>query len=72
MRTRKELIPTRYNQVKTSGSNKFVSTFSQLIQNDGIVEKRDRTYNWINYKLYIKFTIVIGSLTYFVIDYLWF
>jgi len=43
MRTQKEVTPTRYRQVKTSGYNKFVSSFSRLqsTKNDGIVEKRD-------------------------------
>jgi len=71
MRKGKELTPTRYRQVKTSGSNKFVSTFKST-PTDGIVEKKDRTYNWLNYKMYLFMTVLIGFITYLVLNYLWF
>jgi len=72
MRKRKVLTPNRYNHVKTSGSNKFVSTFSKLYRKDGITVKRDRKYNWTSYKWALIFALVIGALTYFAIDYIFF
>ena len=72
MRNQVDLTPGRYSTSKTSGSNKFISTFSQSTQYEGIVEKRDSKYNWIGYKWAVGFTMVIGTITYLVIDYLMF
>ncbi|MEM9545770.1 MAG: hypothetical protein AAGA77_07345 [Bacteroidota bacterium] len=68
MRKQKDITPNRYKALDTSGSNKFVSTFSQRKSREGIVEKRDRQYNWINYKYAVVFTLVIGALTYYLLE----
>ena len=68
MRRQKDLTPNRYKTIETSGSSKFVSTFSQKETSEGIVEKRDRTYNWINYKRALAFTLFIAIITYFLLE----
>ncbi len=70
MRKHKDLVPSRYKSIETSGSNRFTSTFSQKEQSQGIVEKRDRSYNWVGYKWAVAFTLIIGFLTYLMLDYL--
>lgn len=72
MRNQRDLAPNRYKTIKTSGSNKFVSSFSQKEVSEGIVEKRNSKYNWIGYKWSIAFALAIGVLTYLIIDYLMF
>lgn len=69
MRNQRDLAPNRYTTIKTSGSNKFVSSFLQKGLTEGIVEKRNSTYNWVSYKWSLLFSIIVGILTYFVIDY---
>lgn len=72
MRRKRDLSPNRYRTINPSGSNKFVSPFSQKVTSDGIVEKRDRSYNWTGYKVSLLFTIIIGFFSYLLIDYLMF
>lgn len=67
MRKQINLSPNRYNPPKTSGSNKFVSTFKSKESGGSVVEK-STSYNWIGYKTAIVFTIVIGLITYLVFE----
>lgn len=64
-------MPNRYNPIKTSGSNTFISRFKSKRANGSIVEKTT-SYNWINYKAALVFTAVIGLITYIFIDVLFF
>jgi len=70
MRKQKDLVPNRYKTIETSGSSKFVSTFSKKDISDVIVEKRDRSYNWEGYKWALLFTVIVGIITYSVLEIL--
>ncbi|MDF1697027.1 MAG: hypothetical protein P1U56_14390 [Saprospiraceae bacterium] len=71
MRNKIIQIPNRVNLIKTGGSNTFISTFRRKEYDVGIVEKT-RKYNWLNYKLAVLFTLIIGTLTYFSLEFLFF
>ena len=62
MRNNIDLSPSRYKVSKTSGSNKFVSSFSSKEIYGGKVEKASSDY-WNGYIIALKFTVIIGVLT---------
>lgn len=71
MRNKINLLPSRNSLINTRGSNKFVSTFNSN-SSDGVrVEKRSSD-NWKGYILALIFTLLVGSLTFIVVDYFMF
>lgn len=71
MRNSVYLFPSRYNSVKPSGSNKFISAFDKRLPGKGVVVKKSES-NWNSYKLALKFSVVIGLMTYLLVHYLLF
>lgn len=63
MRNKTDLTPNRYKTRKTSDSNKFISSFKSKETSGEVVEKTT-SYNWNGYILALKFTLIVGVLTY--------
>ena len=68
MRNNIDLSPNRYKTPKTSGSNKFVSTFKNK-ETSGVVVEKTSSDNWTGYIKALKFTLIVGTLTYLLFEY---
>lgn len=70
MRNRIDLIPHRFKTTKTSGSNTFVSKFAFGAKPKGVVVERGKTDSWLNYKRAIQFAVLVGLMTYLLLEVL--
>lgn len=72
MRDKVNQLPSKVSSsTKTSGSDKFVSTFDRNDLNGIIISKRT-SRNGVGLKAAIAFILIIGLIAYLMLDYLFF